>query len=77
MTFQYINGNSRVVVDHEQGVYALQHPCGGEHNDWATVFVKTTPEDFLKGYLDRNLNRMRYQKEKFVVNLKKVLSALA
>ena len=72
----YLNGNSRLLVEHHSNTYILQHPCGGEHNSWQDSLVASSPEEFLKLYLDRNIKRISAQPKKMANNVRTVLSAL-
>lgn len=71
----YLNGNSRLVIDHTTKSYCLQHPKGS-HNNWVDSIVADSPEDFLKLYLNRNLNRIKHQPKKMADYVKTVLEAL-
>ena len=71
----YLNGNSRLFVDHANSVYSLQHPKGS-HQNWQDSLVAESPEDFLKLYLNKNLNRIQAQPKKTATNVRVVLSAL-
>ena len=71
----YINGNARLFVDHSNSTYTLQHP-EGSYKNWVNSITANTPEEFLKRYLDRNLNRIEHQPKKMAENVKTVLSAL-
>ena len=72
----YLNGNSRLRIDHANRTYRLQHPCGGGHNNWVDSITATSPEDFLKLYLNRNLNRIKAQPKRVAETVKTVLKAL-
>jgi hypothetical protein len=76
MTTTSINGNSRIVIDHTNSTYSLQHPTGGGHNNWQDVITADSPESFLKDYLNRNLNRIKAQPKKVAENVRTVLTAL-
>ena len=71
----YINGNSRLLVEHHSNTYILQHPQGN-HNNWVDSLVASSPEDFLQLYLDRNIRRIKAQPRKMATNVKTVLTAL-
>lgn len=72
----YLNGNSRLLVEHSTCSYCLQHPKGGGHNNWQDSIVADSPEEFLKLYLDKNLNRIQHQPKKMAENVRVVLGAL-
>jgi hypothetical protein len=76
MTTVFINGNSRLLIDHANSSYCLQHPKGGGHQNWQESLVADSPEEFLKLYLNKNLNRIQHQPKKMAENVKTVLSAL-
>ena len=76
MTTTSINGNSRIVIDHTNSTYSLQHPTGGGHNNWQDVITADSPESFLNDYLSRNLNRIKAQPQKVAENVRTILGAL-
>jgi hypothetical protein len=76
MTTVFINGNSRLLVDHTTRSYCLQHPKGGGHGNWVDSITASSPEEFLKLYLNKNLNRISAQPQKMATNVKTVLGAL-
>ena len=76
MTTAFINGNSRLLVDHANSSYCLQHPKGGGHQDWQDSLVAPSPEEFLKLYLNRNLNRISAQPKRVAENVAVILEAL-
>lgn len=76
MTTTHINGNSRVVIDHTNSTYSLQHPHKGGHKNWQDVITADSPESFLNDYLNRNLRRIKAQPQKVAENIKTILTAL-
>jgi hypothetical protein len=75
MTTTFLNGNSKLLVEHPSNTYILQHPKGS-HQNWVDSIVADSPEEFLKLYLNRNLNRIQHQPTKMANNVKTVLEAL-
>jgi hypothetical protein len=75
MTTVFIHGNSRMLVDHTTRSYCLQHPKGS-HKNWVDSIKADSPEEFLKLYLNKNLNRISAQPQKMATNVKTVLGAL-
>ena len=76
MTTTHIHGNSRLRIDHANSTYSLQHPCGGGHNNWQDSIVADSAEEFLKLYLNKNLNRIKAQPKRVAENVRTVLEAL-
>jgi hypothetical protein len=76
MTTTFLNGNSKLLVEHHSNTYILKHPCGGGHKNWQDSIVASSPEDFLKLYLNKNLNRISAQPKRVAENVKTVLGAL-
>ena len=76
MTTTSINGNSRLLIDHNNSTYSLQHPTGGGHNNWQDVITADSPESFLNDYLNRNIRRISAQPQKVAENVRTVLTAL-
>jgi hypothetical protein len=76
MTTTFLNGNSKLLVEHHSNTYSLQHPKGGGHGNWVDSITAASPEEFLKLYLNKNLNRIQHQPKKMANNVKTVLEAL-